>query len=210
MSLSVIGAGYGRTGTLSLKYALEMLGYNKCHHMLEVIRNPGEDQRWLAAARGEPVDWDDLLAGYQAAVDWPSCHFYRELAQHFPHAKVVLTTRDPRAWFDSMSNTTLRVIRQGMASGRIGADGNLGTELVVKAAFDGNIDDADHAVEMFDRHVREVQAAIEPERLLCFEVSQGWDPLCAFLGRPVPDEPFPRVNSRDEFDEIFFGNRRNS
>ena len=107
-----------------------------------------------------------------------------------------------------MSNTTLRVIRQGMASGRIGADGNLGTELVVKAAFDGNIDDADHAVKMFNRHVHEVQAAIDPERLLCFEVSEGWEPLCAFLNRPVPDEPFPRVNSRDEFDEIFFGNRR--
>ena len=210
MSLSVIGAGYGRTGTLSLKYALELLGYNKCHHMLEVIRNPGEDKRWLAAARGEPADWDDLLAGYQATVDWPSCHFYRELAQHFPDAKVVLTTRDPRAWFESISNTTLRVIRQGMASGRISADGNLGTELVVKAAFDGNIDDADHAVEMFNRHVREVQANIEPERLLCFEVAQGWEPLCAFLNRPVPDEPFPRVNSQDEFDDIFFGNRRSS
>ncbi len=207
MSLSVIGAGYGRTGTLSLKYALEALGFSRCHHMYEVINNPGEDQRWLAAARGERVNWDDLLAGYAAAVDWPACHFYRELAAHYPHAKVVLTVRDPMDWFDSMSSTTLRVIRQGMQSGRIKPEGNLGTELVVKAAFEGNIDDAEHAVKIFNRHTEEVKAAIDPQRLLIFQVNDGWAPLCAFLERPIPDEPFPRVNSRDEFDEIFFGNR---
>lgn len=207
MALSVIGAGYGRTGTLSLKYALEALGFNKCHHMLEVINNPGEDQRWLAASRGEAVDWDDLLAGYQAAVDWPACHFYRELAAQYPAARVVLTVRDPRSWFESISNTTLRVIRQGMQSGRIKPEGNLGTELVVKAAFGGNIDDADHAVAAFERHTAEVKASIDPERLLVFEVRQGWEPLCAFLDCPVPEQPFPRVNSQAEFDEIFFGNR---
>jgi hypothetical protein len=171
LALSVIGAGYGRTGTLSLKYALEALGYRKCHHMLEVINNPGEDQRWLAASRGEDVDWDDLFEGYQAAVDWPSCHFYRQLAEHYPSAKVVLTVRDPRSWFESMSNTTLRVIRQGIDSGRIKPEGNLGTELVI------------------------------------FEVAQGWQPLCEFLERPIPNKPFPRVNSRDEFEGIFFGNQ---
>jgi len=207
VALSVIGAGYGRTGTLSLKYALEMLGYNKCHHMLEVINNPGEDQQWLAAARGETVDWDALFAGYQAAVDWPTCHFYRQLAEHYPAAKVILTVRDPRSWFDSMSNTTLRVIRQGMASGRIGPNGNLGTELVVKAAFAGNIDDPEHAVAAFNRHTAEVQTHIDPNRLLVYEVQQGWEPLCEFLGQPVPDDPFPRVNSREEFDSIFFGNQ---
>jgi len=207
LALSVIGAGYGRTGTLSLKYALEALGYRKCHHMLEVINNPGEDQRWLAASRGEDVDWDDLFEGYQAAVDWPSCHFYRQLAEHYPSAKVVLTVRDPRSWFESMSNTTLRVIRQGIDSGRIKPEGNLGTELVVKAAFAGNIDDADQGIAAFNQHTAEVKASIDPERLLIFEVAQGWQPLCEFLERPIPNEPFPRVNSRDEFEGIFFGNQ---
>ena len=101
----------------------------------------------------------------------------------------------------------LRVIRQGMASGRIGPKGNLGTELVVNAAFDGNIDDPDLAVAAFNRHTAEVQKHIDSERLLVYEVKQGWQPLCAFLGQPVPAEPFPRVNSRAEFDDIFFGNR---
>ena len=210
MALSVIGAGYGRTGTLSLKYALEILGYNKCHHMLEVINNPGEDEQWMAASRGESVDWDTLLAGYQAAVDWPSCHFYRELAAHYPDAKVILTLRDPASWFESISNTTLRVIREGMESGRIAGKGNLGTELVIKAALDGNIDDPERAIAAFNRHTAEVQAHIDPDRLLTYEVRQGWEPLCAFLGRPVPAQAFPRVNSRDEFDDIFFGNRPNS
>ena len=208
MALAVIGAGYGRTGTLSLKQALEALGYDRCHHMYEVINNPGEDQDWVAAtlatARGEPVDWERMYAGYQAAVDWPTCHFYRELAAYYPQAKVVLTVRDPAGWYDSISNTTLRVIRQAMKANR---EPNLGTELVVKGGFDGNIDDADHAVAKFNRHTQEVIDSIEPQRLLVYEVSQGWEPLCAFLGKPVPDQPFPRINSRDEFDEIFFGNR---
>ena len=205
MALSVIGAGYGRTGTLSLKGALEQLGYMKCHHMLEVIQNPPQSDTWLAAARGGPVDWDELLQGYQAAVDWPACHFYRELADYYPDAKVVLTVRDPRAWFDSMSNTTLRVIRQGMAT--TPSRPNLGSELVVKAAFDGDIDDPDHAVEIFNKHTEAVKASITPERLLVFDVREGWEPLCAFLDKPVPAGGFPRTNSQDEFDSIFFGDR---
>ena len=205
MSLSVIGAGYGRTGTLSLKGALEQLGFVKCHHMLEVIRNPQQSDGWMAAALGEPVDWDSLLAGYQAAVDWPACHFYRELAKHYPDAKVVLTVRDPLAWFESISTTTLRVIKAGMAAdpGRK----NLGTELVVKAAFQGNLNDPDHAVAMFNQHTAAVRAGVDPDRLLVFDVREGWGPLCDFLDKPVPAGAFPRTNSQAEFDNIFFGDR---
>jgi len=206
MSLSVIGAGYGRTGTLSLKAALEQLGFMKCHHMLEVIRNPEQMAGWMAAALGKPADWDALFRGYQAAVDWPTCHFYRELADYYPDAKVVLTVRDPLAWFESMSNTTLRVIKAGMAADPHRQ--NLGSELVVKAAFQGEIDDADHAVAIFNRHTEEVRANIDPDRLLVFDVREGWDPLCAFLGKRVPRGEFPRTNSQDEFDSIFFGERR--
>jgi len=208
MTLSVIGAGYGRTGTLSLKHALEQLGYVKCHHMIEVLRHPTQSDAWLTAARGGSVDWDTLLDGYQATVDWPACHFYRELAEHYPDAKVVLTVRDPEAWYASMAATTLKVIREGLASGRIDPQrGNLGTELVVKAAFGGRIDDPAHGAAVFRRHTQAVRAAIPAERLLVYEVREGWGPLCAFLGRPVPDTPFPRVNSREEFHDIFFGNR---
>jgi hypothetical protein len=207
MSLSVIGAGYGRTGTLSLKGALEQLGFMKCHHMLEVIQDPEQIEGWMAATLGKPVNWDALFEGYQAAVDWPSCHFYRELADYYPDAKVVLTVRDPRDWYDSISNTTLRVIKEGMASDP-DRPPNLGSELVVKAAFQGNLDDPDHAVRMFNQHTREVQANIDPDRLLVFDVREGWEPLCAFLDKPVPAGSFPRTNSQDEFDSIFFGDRR--
>jgi hypothetical protein len=205
MGLSVIGAGYGRTGTLSLKRALEMLGYVKCHHMIEVINKPGEPEKWLDAIDNPDVDWDELFEGFQACVDWPACHFYKALADYYPDAKVILTVRDPLDWFQSMSATTLGVIRPRLADP--GAR-NLGTELVVKGAFDGNIDDAEHGVAMFNRHTREVIENIDPGRLLVYDVREGWGPLCAFLDKPVPAEPFPRVNSRDEFHDIFFGSAR--
>jgi hypothetical protein len=207
MGLSVIGAGYGRTGTLSLKSALEILGYNKCHHMIEVIHKPGEPERWLDAIDRPDVDWDALFEGFQACVDWPACHFYRTLADYYPNAKVILTVRDPADWFRSMTATTLDVIRPRLSEP---GNRNLGTELVVKGAFDGIIDDLDHGVAMFNRHTREVQDTIPADRLLVFDVREGWGPLCAFLGKPVPDVPFPRVNSREEFHDIFFGGRRAS
>ena len=205
MTISVIGAGYGRTGTLSLKSALETLGYNKCHHMIEVINNPGEPERWLQAIDEKNVNWESLLEGYEATVDWPACHFYKELADYYPKAKVLLSIRDPLAWFESMSATTLGVIRKRMQTSDAGQPKNLGTELVVKAAFGGEIDDAEHAIAMFNEHTKEVVAAIDPDRLLIFDVREGWEPLCQFLDKPVPDAAFPRVNSRDDFEEIFFG-----
>jgi len=205
MSISLIGAGYGRTGTLSLKSALETLGYNKCHHMIEVIHTPGEAEKWLQAIDAESVDWDELLAGYQATVDWPACHFYQELADYYPQAKVLLSVRDPQQWFESMSATTLGVIRKRMQASDTLEQKNLGTELVVNAAFNGEIDDSAHGIRMFNQHTKDVIDAIDPDRLLVFDVREGWEPLCQFLDKPVPTSAFPRVNSRDEFEEIFFG-----
>ena len=205
MTISLIGAGYGRTGTLSLKSALETLGYSKCHHMIEVIRNPGEPEKWLQAIDAKTVNWESLLEGYEATVDWPACHFYQELADYYPKAKVLLSMRDPLDWFESMSATTLGVIRKRMQASNAGQPKNLGTELVVNAAFGGEIDDAEHAIRMFNQHTKEVVDTIDSDRLLIYNVREGWEPLCQFLDKPVPDAPFPRVNSRDEFEEIFFG-----
>lgn len=205
MSISVIGAGFGRTGTLSLKSALETLGYNKCHHMIEVIHKPGEAEKWLQAIDAESVDWDDLLEGYQATVDWPACHFYQELADYYPQAKVLLSVRDPQQWFESMSATTLGVIRKRMQSSDSLQPKNLGTELVVNAALGGEIDDPANGIRMFNQHTKDVIDSIDPDRLLVFDVREGWEPLCQFLDKPVPTSAFPRVNSRDEFEEIFFG-----
>jgi hypothetical protein len=205
MGLSVIGAGYGRTGTLSLKRALEILGYEKCHHMIEVLHKPGEPEKWLDAIDNPAVDWDELFSGFTACVDWPACHFYQTLAARYPDAKVILTIRDPLEWFQSMTATTLNVIKPRLAE--IG-NRNLGTELVVRGALAGIIDDPAHGVAMFKQHTREVIDTIDPGRLLVYDVREGWGPLCAFLGKHEPRDPFPRVNSREDFHDIFFGTGR--
>ncbi|GAA3158937.1 sulfotransferase family protein [Planomonospora alba] len=211
--MRVIGAGFGRTGTLSLKTALERLGFGPCHHMTEVIERPGQIRRWLALAEGRPVPWDDLLGGYRSCVDWPSAAYWRELAAHHPEAKVVLTVRDPERWLASMEATILRRVRRGGAlPGRLlsGVASLLGTDLaaftrmtrltVGERVFGGRTDDREHLLRVFRAHVEEVVAEIPAERLLVFEAAQGWRPLCGFLGVPVPDEPFPRVNAAADFD----------
>src|ERR1700761_9233565 len=107
MSLQVIGAGFGRTGTMTLKTALEQLGLGPCHHMYEVILHPEQAPFWERATRGENVDWEEVFANYRSSCDWPSCAFYKELAERYPQAKVILTLRDPKAWFKSVSNTIM-------------------------------------------------------------------------------------------------------
>ncbi|MER5648726.1 sulfotransferase family protein [Streptosporangium sp. NPDC002524] len=211
--MRVIGAGFGRTGTLSLKTALERLGYGPCHHMKEVIERPEQIRRWLALAEGRPVSWDELLEGYHSCVDWPSAAYWRELAEHFPEAKVVLTVRDPRRWLDSMNATVLEQRRRGHGlRGRAvrGLSSVLGTDFaafvkmtrltVDERVFHGHCEDSASLLRAFQAHIDDVVAAIPPGRLLRFEVGQGWEPLCGFLGVAVPEGPFPRVNDSADFD----------
>ncbi len=203
MALKVIGAGLGRTGTFTLKTALEMLGFGPCHHMVEVFGN-AETQvpHWNRAASGEAVDWDEVFAGYNAAVDWPGCHFYAELAEHYPDAKVILSKRDAGRWYESMSETILKSMGQmGLGAAQaIPADHPMrfGGILIAEKTF-GYDFSRENVMAVFDRHVAAVRATIAPERLLEFEAVDGWEPLCAFLDVPVPDAPFPRTNSREEF-----------
>ncbi|WP_329430238.1 sulfotransferase family protein [Streptosporangium sp. NBC_01495] len=211
--MRVIGAGFGRTGTLSLKMALERLGFGPCHHMTEVIERPGQVRGWLALAEGRPVSWEDLLGGYDSCVDWPSAAYWRELAEYFPEAKVVLTVRDPGRWLASMNATVFERFRRGGGfSGRAmrGLSSVLGTDLaafsqmvrltVQERVFGGCWEDPERVLRVFRAHVDDVVAAIPPGRLLRFEVGQGWEPLCGFLGVAVPEGPFPRVNDSADFD----------
>jgi len=203
MPLTVIGAGLGRTGTLSLKRALEELGLGPCHHMEEVMAHPDQIPIWHAAGRGDTVDWGELLAGYRSSVDWPSAQFWAELADRFPAAKIVLTVRDTDRWYESFSKTILTLLDAPDAPNpTIGAILAMTQEVIVRRAFDGRLDDPDHIKASFDRHNATVKAALPPDRLLVFEVAQGWEPLCAFLGVPVPAAPFPRLNSTKEFWEL--------
>src|SRR5262245_24268422 len=204
MTLDVIGAGLGRTGTLSLKRALEELGLGPCHHMEEVIANPRQIPLWHAAGRGEPVNWGEILADYRSSVDWPSAQFWSELVDRFPDAKVVLTVRDRERWYESISKTILTMLSapEPPPNPTLQAILAMTRDVIVSRAFGGRIDDAEHVKASFDRHNAAVKAALSPDRLLVFDVAQGWDPLCAFLNVPVPPTPFPRMNSTKEFWEI--------
>lgn len=198
MSLKVIGAGLGRTGTNSFRLAMNMLGFDKCHHMFEVRENPDQAHVFLAASRGEEVNWDTLFNGFQSTCDWPSCHFWRELSTHYPEAKIVLTLRDAESWYNSMNQTIFQHMRE-MMNGPINPIGEMVAEVVYRQAFNGNIDDKDHAIDVYERHNQSVREAIPPERLLEFKPSDGWEPLCKFLGVAVPNSPYPKTNSTEEF-----------
>ncbi len=207
MGLSVIGAGFGRTGTLSLKGALEQLGFGPCHHMAEIFAHPEQLPLWQKAASGEPVDWDEVLAGYRATVDWPSAYFWRELADAYPEVKVVLSTRDADAWYESFSNTILHLVgaMDKIAVPHIRETVEMGGSLVGPKVFDGRADDPEHAKAVFRAHEARVREAIPAERLLVFDVREGWAPLCAFLAVPQPDTPFPRLNDTEQFKALIGG-----
>jgi len=205
MTLAVIGAGFGRTGTLSLKGALERLGLRPCYHMIELIEHPEHAAFWERAAAGGAVDWDEILAGYRAAVDWPACNFYAPLAARYPRAKVILTLRDPERWYESARSTIFpRILRSvAEADERAFARVRMQRKVVIEQAFGGDIASREHVLAVFRRHLEEVQRTVAPERLLVYRVADGWPPLCAFLGQPVPDEPFPHVNSSGDFRRRF-------
>ncbi|MFN0192533.1 MAG: sulfotransferase family protein [Aestuariivirga sp.] len=203
MALEIIGPGFGRTGTNSLKLALEHLGFGPCHHMFEVRDNPALLPDWEAAARGEKVDWDKMFNGYRSQVDWPGARYWRELSQHYPKAKAILTVRDPDEWFDSVQATIIPFLaaRGKHPSAHVNAIAEMGHQTVAVQVFDGRMTDRDHATAIFRKHIVEVQSAIPAHRLLTFDAREGWRPLCDFLGVAVPDMPFPKTNSSKQFGE---------
>ena len=201
MPLKVVGAGFGRTGTNSLKLALEKLGFGPCHHMFEVQTNPDQLPYWEAAVRGDAMDWDEVFADYGASVDWPSAAFWRELADHFADAKVLLSVRPAEDWVKSIHNTIYASLMK-RATDPEGAGRNrreMAYELIVNQTFHGKLGDADHAKSVYEAHIAKVQRTIAPDRLLTYNVAEGWEPLCAFLGESVPDEPFPLTNTTADF-----------
>ena len=208
MALSIIGPGFGRTGTLSLKTALEQLGFGPCHHMEEPFGHPGQVAHWQAIAAGRPVDWNAVFAGYVAQVDWPGAHVWRELAEAFPHAKVVLSMRPEESWWKSYSQTIGKFFAHRHAlpmPPHVAAMAEAAAELIVEQTFSGHALDREVALAAYRKREQDVRAAIAPERLLVFDVAQGWEPLCAFLGVPVPEGPFPHRNATAEFWEHFGG-----
>lgn len=200
--MDVIGAGFGRTGTLSLKGALEQLGFGPCLHMVPLLQDPQRSALIRKAAEGDIESLDVALDGYRATVDWPTAYFWRELADRHPAAKIVLTVRDPQKWYDSADRTIHAAANAGRESGRMDQDViGMVDATVWQGTFGGRFADREHAIRIFDEHNARVRREIPADRLLVFEVAQGWEPLCAFLGVPVPETPFPRVNDTAQFHE---------
>ncbi|HEY3815185.1 MAG TPA: sulfotransferase [Caulobacteraceae bacterium] len=195
MTIKVIGAGLGRTGTASFKRAMDILGLGPCYHMYEVFENPTAIAFWRRAGDGDLGDLAEVFKGFNSTCDWPSARWYREQAERWPDAKVVLTVRDPDAWFRSTQATIF-------ASRDAPPGPNPFGEMLKSVVFDQLGDarhDRDKAVAFFERHNEEVRRTISPERLLVYETGSGWEPLCAFLGVPVPEEAFPLTNTTEEF-----------
>jgi sulfotransferase family protein len=211
MALTVIGAGFGRTGTLSLKVALEELGLGPCYHMSETFQHPEHVPIWESAARGERVDWELLFGGYRSTVDWPGAAFYEQLMQAYPDARVILTVRDPDRWYDSARATIYGIGRAAafplfrlLAPALPPIGRFLGVQPMIDAVvwqgtFTGRFEDRAYAVRTFLEWNARVGERVPADRLLVYEVSEGWGPLCRFLEMPVPDTPFPHLNDAETF-----------
>ncbi len=217
MGLQVIGAGFGRTGTLSLKGALEQLGFGPCYHMMEVQHHPEHVALWRAVERGADTDWDALFEGYQATVDWPSCNYWEQQLAHYPKAKVILSERPAAAWHKSVMNTIYPVTVESWAraqeaakhSGEMDVQAqaryHMAMELIWDGVFDGKIEDAEHACQVFEAHNARVKALVPADQLLVYQPGDGWEPLCDFLGCAVPDSPYPKVNTTEDFQRFVRG-----
>ena len=186
----------GRTGTHSLKLALERLLGGPCHHMVEVFANPSQIPTWIDAIEGRPVDWSALLAGYRAAVDWPGAGFWPELTAANPDAMVLLSVRDADSWYRSASNTIFLALSGGPPETVqwMGAMRKL-----LADRFSDHLDNRSAMIDAYERHNAEVRAAVPADRLIEWTPSDGWDPICERLGLAVPDEPFPVTNTTEEF-----------
>ena len=206
MPLSLIGAGFGRTGTNSLKLALEVLGFAPCYHMNEVFDHPDHAILWKDKVLGGALDWESILSNYHAAVDWPVCSYWQELSDYYPDAKVLLSVRDPEKWFASMSNTIFPELSQPPPTKNeyLKVRHAMAKTLILEQTFEGRTSDKSHVIDVYLRHNKMVQDNIAKERLLVYEVSQGWQPLCEFLDTKIPEEPFPRINTKNKFQKVRF------
>ena len=213
MTLKVIGAGMARTGTSSLKAALSELGFGPCYQMRELLSHPEQVIFWSQASCGKPLNWDELFQDYRATVDFPSYRYYYQLLQYYPEAKVILTVRDPQAWYESTLNTIYQVVEPQTGQKffkRLKLPDSPRTRalervwrLVEKELwqkdFQGKFADKEYAIKVFQQHLEEVQQNVPSKQLLVYQITEGWSSLCRFLDVPVPEQTFPCLNERAKF-----------
>jgi Sulfotransferase domain len=205
VTLRVVGAGLGRTGTASLQLALQQLLDGRCYHMVETFGRPDDIPVWHAAVDGRPpADWNAFLSDFVATVDWPACAFWRELSAANPEAVVLLSTRSSAdAWWKSANDTIFQVSKRAIPEDAEGAD-VLGAQMamatdMLSKTFTPEWQDEEPAKRAYEAHNAAVRADTDPARLVDWQPGDGWEPLCAALEVPVPDEPFPHVNSTADF-----------
>ncbi|MCB0726151.1 MAG: sulfotransferase [Ignavibacteria bacterium] len=214
MSLKIIGSGLGRTGTFSLKLALEILGFGKCYHMTELYQNPSGVKFFNDAEKGENVEWDKLFNGYNSAVDYPVARYYKKISTYYPDAKIIHTIRDPEEWYKSASATIFpagnpfsrNILKLAVhlpfsiqAMKRIPV--LMYNRKLSQLEFGKDLKNKDKVISEFNFHTEDVIRTIPKDKLLVFDVRSGWLPLCEFLDVSVPEVPFPVSNSREEFFE---------
>ena len=206
--LEIVGAGFGRTGTFSLKLALERLGISKCYHMADVMAHPHHAALWRKAWRGEDP-WERIFDGYAAAVDWPAAAFWPRLMAFYPEAKVLLTVRDAERWYKSASDTIFQSMKDGVHSPDPArrARMQMAHEIIVNGTFGGDLDDKANAIAVYQDNVAQVHRQVPPQRLIVFDPNDGWQPLCRALNVSAPAEPYPHVNTTEEFFERWRLNR---
>lgn len=211
MALKVIGAGWGRTGTESLKIALEQLGFDKCYHGFNLFNDGRKLKYWKELHAAGTTDFETLFSGFQAAVDFPSAYYYRELMRQYPEAKVILTVRDASKWYESAANTIFKD-PDPIKFPILKFLGRLSTKLsyipqiyyhiqtfLFKEAFQGKKDDKEAMITLFNEWIEDVKRTVPAEKLLVYDIQQGWEPLCDFLNVPVPSTPFPKTNMKGGF-----------
>lgn len=200
MTLRLVGAGLGRTGTASLKAAIERLTGQPCYHMMEVFGHPEHLPIWHGAMTGASPDWDTVFAGYGATVDWPGAAVWADIAAAYPDAKVLLSTRaSAEAWWKSADRTIFEPFR-GVGSGPMGPpEWEAMATAMLTERFTARFLDASEAMAAYERHNAEVRASVPTDRLVEWQPGDGWKPLADALGVDVPDEPFPHTNSTEEF-----------
>jgi hypothetical protein len=211
--LKVMNLSLGRTGTMSLKYALEQLGYDKCYHFIDLFDNPEHPSLFLSASQGQKVNWEKIFEGYQSTVYWSTCYDYHEILGNYPDVKVVLTMRDPEKWYKSTYDTIYKYNRLTFfrklflpVIGFFRPDfknlykiWHLQENTLWQKTFQGKFHNKKFAIQVFKNHIEEIKSKVKPDRLLLFHVKDGWHPLCNFLDVPVPDTPFPHVNDSASF-----------
>lgn len=213
MALKIIGAGLARTGTMSLKLALEQLENGRCFHMIELLKDPSRLKHLDVKHLQGSTDWNAFFAGYVAATDYPACYYYNELLDLYPEAKVILTIRDPESWYESVLTTVyrgkpkgagdvVRLIRNLVSSADMRRTAPVfmyNDKLIWRGHFNNRFEDKAAAIAIYEAHIAAVTAHVPADRLLVYEVKEGWEPLCDFLGKAAPQRPFPHSNQKVEF-----------